>query len=140
MESRRDVSRGHVWAIILAGGEGERVRPFVERWLGRPRPKQYCSFVGTRSMFQHTLDRAVRVTAPDRVVVVAVRGHEAEIRDQLKSRRVGCVLFQPANCDTAAGMFFPLTSIRACHPQATAVFYPSDHFMYPEDRFLVRVQ
>ncbi len=39
-----------LWSIVLAGGEGERLRPFVERWLGRHRPKQYCAFVGTRSM------------------------------------------------------------------------------------------
>ena len=57
-----------LWSIILAGGEGSRVSTFVHRWLGRPTPKQYCAFVGTRSMFQHTLDRASRLTPPDRIV------------------------------------------------------------------------
>jgi hypothetical protein len=46
-----------LWSIILAGGEGTRLRSLVHRWLGRPKPKQYCAFVGTRSLFQHTLDR-----------------------------------------------------------------------------------
>lgn len=31
--------RGHAWSIVLAGGEGERVKPLVQRWLGRHRPK-----------------------------------------------------------------------------------------------------
>jgi len=47
-------SKKALWSIILAGGEGERTRPFIERWLGYHRPKQYCSFVGNRSMLQHT--------------------------------------------------------------------------------------
>ena len=61
---------GQLWSIILAGGEGTRVSTLVHRWLGRPKPKQYCAFVGTRSMFQHTLDRASRLTPPDRMVTV----------------------------------------------------------------------
>lgn len=41
-----------LWSIILAGGEGTRLRALVHCWLGRPKPKQYCAFVGTRSMFR----------------------------------------------------------------------------------------
>jgi mannose-1-phosphate guanylyltransferase len=44
--------------------DGERLRPFVQRWLGRHKPKQYCTFIGTRSMFQHTLDRSDRILLP----------------------------------------------------------------------------
>lgn len=47
----------YLWSIILAGGNGERLRPMVQSWLGQPRPKQYCTFLGTRSMLEHTLDR-----------------------------------------------------------------------------------
>ncbi|MBI3357845.1 MAG: NTP transferase domain-containing protein [Nitrospirae bacterium] len=64
---------GQLWSIILAGGEGTRLSSLVHRWLGRPKPKQYCAFVGTRSMFQHTLDRAARLTPPDRMVTVVAR-------------------------------------------------------------------
>ena len=47
-----------LWSIVLAGGEGERVRLLVQRWLGQRRPKQYCTYVGTRSMFQYTFSWA----------------------------------------------------------------------------------
>ena len=53
-----------LWSIILAGGEGNRTRPFIEQWLGRHKPKQYCTFVGNRSMLQHTFDRADRLVRP----------------------------------------------------------------------------
>lgn len=129
-----------LWSIILAGGEGSRMSAFVHRWLGRPTPKQYCAFVGTRSMFQHTLDRASRLTPPDRMVTVVARSHRHDALAQWGDLRGGTILFQPANRDTAAGLFLPLTYIRARAPEATVVLYPSDHFVYPEDRFLDAVR
>jgi len=129
-----------VWSIILAGGEGTRLRALVHRWLGRPKPKQYCAFVGTRSMFQHTLDRASRLTPPERMVTVVAHGHRHDALAQLDGRGGNTMLFQPANRDTAAGVFLPLTYIRARAPQATVVLYPSDHFVYPEERFLETVR
>lgn len=125
-----------LWSIILAGGEGRRMSSLVQRWLGRPIPKQYCTFVGTRSMFQHTLDRASKLTPPNRIVTVVAQSHRREALAQLDGTGGSTMLFQPANRDTAAGVFLPLTYIRARTPQATVVLYPSDHFVYPEDRFL----
>lgn len=126
----------HLWSIILAGGEGGRVASFVYRWLGRPLPKQYCSFVGTRSMFQHTLDRAARITPPTRTVTVVSRAHRQEALIQLGRRPMGTLLFQPADRNTAAAIFLPVTYIRARDPGASVVVFPSDHFVYPEHRFL----
>lgn len=40
----RTSSRGSRWVIVLAGGEGERLRPLVQSLLGCHRPKQYCAF------------------------------------------------------------------------------------------------
>lgn len=130
----------HRWSIIPAGGEGTRVSSLIHRWLGRPTPKQYCAFVGTRSMFQHTLDRAAKLTQPERIVTVVAHSHRRDALAQLEGRRGSTILFQPANRDTAAGVFLPLTYIRAKAPQATVVLYPSDHFVYPEARFLDRVR
>lgn len=128
------------WAIVLAGGEGERVRSLVRRWLGRHRPKQYCTFVGTRSMFQHTVDRALELAPPERIVTVIARGHRDDALAQLDGRPIRKVLLQPKNRDTAAGIFLPLAYIRAQDPDATVVIFPADHFVHPEDRFLDIVQ
>ncbi len=128
------------WAIVLAGGEGTRMQPLVRRWLGINRPKQYCAFVGSRSMFQHTVDRAAVLTAPERIVAVVARDHCGEILTQLQGRSVGQVIYQPRNCETAAGLFLPLTYIHALAPDATVVIFPSDHFVHPEDRFLNAVR
>jgi mannose-1-phosphate guanylyltransferase len=137
---KNGAERGNVWSIVLAGGDGVRTKEFIRRWLGHEKPKQYCTFVGSRSMFQHTLDRAARLTPWERVVVVAARHHQYEIWPQLNGRPAGMVLFQPKNVDTAAGIFLPLTFILERDPDATVVIYPSDHFISPEDSFLSSVK
>ena len=125
-----------LWSIILAAGDGERVEPFVHRWLGRPQPKPYCTFVGTRSMFQHTLDRAAKVTSPQRTVTVVARAHRHEALAQLNGRQTGRLLLEPAPRNTAASIFLPLTYIRARDPDAMVVVFPSDHFVHPEGDYL----
>lgn len=131
---------GSVWSIVLAGGDGMRSQEFVRRWMGVAKPKQYCTFVGTRSMFQHTIDRAAMLTPWERVVVVAGRHHQREVWTQLDDRAPGLTLLQPANLDTAAGILLPLTYILARDPGATVAIFPSDHFVYPEDRFMENVE
>jgi mannose-1-phosphate guanylyltransferase len=129
------IQNKHLWSIILAGGEGERLRQFVHRWLGYHKPKQYCTFIGKRSMFQHTLDRADRLASPGRKVIVIARTHNQEALGQLDGREIGELTIQPENRDTAAGVFLPLTHVLVRDPEATVVIYPSDHFVFPEHRF-----
>lgn len=91
-------------------------------------------------MFQHTLHRAAKLTPLDRMVTVVAHGHGNEPWTQFDGIPGIQVLRQPLNRDTAAGIFLPLAYIRVRDPKATVVLYPSDHFVYPEDRFLKVVQ
>src|SRR5512146_1246687 len=95
-----EVKDDRLWSIILAGGEGERLRPFIQKWLGRHTPKQYCAFVGRRSMLQHTIDRADRIAKPDQKTTVIARSHEPDARRQFDQRQCGIIIKQPANRDT----------------------------------------
>lgn len=131
--------RNRLWSIVLAGGEGERIRPVVESWLGRRLPKQYCTFVGTRSLFQHTLDRADSLSTSEHRVTVMAKTHRQHAHTQFQKRESGKVLLQPANRGTTAGIILPLTYVRAIDPNATVVIYPSDHFVYPEEGFIEHV-
>lgn len=129
-----------LWSIILAGGDGERTRPFIEKWLGYPKPKQYCTFVGTRSMLQHTLDRADRLGANHQKITVVSQAHQGYASEALEGQQAGQVILEPDYYGTAAGIFLPLTYVRAWDPKATVVIFPSDHFVFPEDRFLEAVE
>jgi mannose-1-phosphate guanylyltransferase len=129
----------HLWSIVLAGGEGTRLAPMIREWLAEERPKQYCAFTGTRSMLQHTVDRADWLSAPSQRVTVVGARHEDMARNQLDDRG-GMLIVQPDNRDTAPGVFLPLTYVRAANPDATVVIYPSDHFVYPEGQLIEAVR
>ena len=127
-------------AIVLAGGDGMRLRPLTERWLGRHVPKQYCAFSGTRSMLDHTLDRAAALCDPSRILTVVGRAHRAVRRERAPRASDGTFIEQPANLDTAPGVLLGLAHALHRDPDATVVILPSDHFVYPEPRFVAQVQ
>ncbi len=129
-----------LWSIILSGGEGQRMRPHIEQWLGRHIPKQYCTFVGTRSMLQHTWDRADLPTHPFQKITVLAPTHQAFVWPETQPVTAGRFVFQPKNRNTAAGVFLPLTYVRSWNPEATVIIYPSDHFVYPEELFMKHVE
>ncbi|MDH4082282.1 MAG: sugar phosphate nucleotidyltransferase [Nitrospira sp.] len=129
----------HLWSIVLAGGEGTRLAPMIREWLGEDRPKQYCTFTGTRSMLQHTVDRVDRLAAPTQRVTVVGASQEETARNQLDDRG-GLLVVQPANRDTAPGVFLPLSYVRAADPDATVVIYPSDHFVHPETQLVEAIR
>ena len=84
-------------AIVLAAGSGERLRPVTERWLGEHRPKQYCTFVGTRSMLQHTLDRVKTVVPQRNIVTVIAQEHERYLAGAVPAPFPGTLVRQPSN-------------------------------------------
>jgi hypothetical protein len=47
----------HEWAVILAGGDGTRLRELSYKVSGDYRPKQFCEFFGGKSLLAHTRDR-----------------------------------------------------------------------------------
>lgn len=124
----------HVWSIILPGHENPTLTSQIRDWFGHPLPKQFCSFMGTRSMFQHTVDRADRITFPEQKVAV-VDQDQRHMTWQQMGRRTGRIIVQPDRRHSAATVFFPLTYIRVWDPKGIVVLYPADHFIHPEPEF-----
>ena len=47
MQTKRST---HAWALLLAGGDGTRLRNLTVRIAGDDRPKQYCPIIGEFSV------------------------------------------------------------------------------------------
>ncbi|MBI2088069.1 MAG: NTP transferase domain-containing protein [Deltaproteobacteria bacterium] len=128
-------------AIVLAGGEGKRLRPFVQRLRGDDLPKQYVKLAGERSLLETTLGRVERLIRPERVFVVSNSHHlkYPEARRQIAERPHGTVILQPANKDTGAGIFVSLMHVLKRYPEAGVAIFPSDHFVENDALFIEHV-
>ena len=128
--------------IVLAAGEGTRLRRYIQQVRGKTLPKQYVNFVGKRSMLEHTFDRAERLILSDRLFTVIGRDHldHPEVRRQLAHRPSGTVVIQPANKDTGPGLLLPLIRLCRQYPRSIVAVFPSDHYVLEEDLFMHYVQ
>ena len=127
------------WAVVLAGGEGRRLRPLVRRLFGENRPKQYVQLLGPASLLRQTLDRVGRLIPPERTVVVSRDEHAGYIARELADGPMPHVLLQPCDRGTGAAVLVAAHMIQRRDPDATVVVVPSDHFIREEDRFLSHV-
>lgn len=128
-----------LWGIVLAGGEGARLKKFVRECLGSEAPKQFCAFVGQRTMLEHTVHRATMLIPRSRVVVVATAHHRRYMEEYLGPASPELVLLQPIQRDTAPGILLPLAHVLHQNPHAIVVVLPSDHFVQPGRRFMEAV-
>lgn len=122
----------HAWVLVLAGGEGRRLRELTRDPRGRTVPKQYCDFGTGRSLLGRTLDRALMLARHDRVVAVVSAAHREWWERELDAIPPENIVVQPENRGTAAGILLPLLHIAARDPLATVVVLPSDHHVADE--------
>jgi len=124
--------------LVLAGGEGKRLQPFIKSLGKGTLPKQYVNFIGTRSMLEHTLQRAEKLIPSARVLTVITESHlkYPEVREQCSSRPIDTVIVQPENKETGPGLLFPLIHLYKRYPNSLVLVLPSDHFIWEEDRLM----
>jgi mannose-1-phosphate guanylyltransferase len=124
--------------IVLAGGDGKRLQPFIKSLGKGALPKQYVNFIGTRSMLEHTLKRAEKLIPSVRVLTVITESHlrYPEVREQCSSRPKDTVIVQPENKETGPGLMFPLMHLYKRYPNSLVLVLPSDHFICQEDRLM----
>ena len=138
-QGRADAEAQHCWAVILAGGEGMRLRSLVRQVLGADRPKQYARLLGPRTLLRQTLDRVALAIPEERTLVVTVRRHAGYIAEEFAGCSHPRVLAQPLERGTAAGVLYPAHWIAWRNPEATVAIFPSDHFLLGETRFMAHV-
>ena len=117
-----------LWGLVLAGGDGVRLRELTRVLTGRPMPKQYCRIIDDRSLLELTLSRIAPLVSQAQTLVILNRDHLALAEPQLAAIPDRNRIVQPDNRDTGPGILRSLLHLaRIAPPGATAVILPSDH-------------
>jgi mannose-1-phosphate guanylyltransferase len=140
MEQEGGRDAGQRWVVLLAAGEGSRVRKMTSGPDGVEVPKQFYAWGGTESMLQWTLKRSAAVAPLKRTVAVVAGQHRRWWKDQLSDLPVDNVLVQPKNRGTGAGILFPVLEILRRDPRATVAVMPTDHHVEHEPRLQVAIE
>ncbi len=125
-------SANATWVIVLAGGEGSRLRHLTTTPSGVTVPKQFCSLSGGPSLLRQTIERAAALVPRDRIVVVVSEAHRPFWRDELGDLPLENVVIQPESRGTAPGILLPALRIRRDDPGARVLVLPSDHHVDDE--------
>ena len=120
-----------LWALVMAGGTGERLWPLSRR----KHPKQTLRFGTSHSLLQVTVERLQKMIPAQRIVVVTTKRQEKIIRKQLPHLPKHHILLEPASRNTAAAIGLGTIAILKEDPQAVIVVSPADHVIRPQRRF-----
>ena len=131
-------STAHV--LILAGGDGTRLRSVTRALARDDRPKQFCALVGREPLLVETARRAAVVARSEDTLLVLTRRHEEYYRELLADVSPASLVVQPDNRGTAAAVLYGLLRIAARAPDASVVILPSDHWVSDDAAFMRYVQ
>lgn len=120
------------WSIILAAGDGNRLRSLTTA-NGVAVPKQFCSLDGGHSLLQEALLRAERISQPGRICTIVAAQHRRWWSAPLAALPAENITVQPENRGTAVGVLLPLLRLELRDPSARVVLLPSDHHVRDED-------
>lgn len=115
----------HVYFVILAGGDGERLWPLSRK----NKPKQLLSLYGNKTLLEQAVERvSLLVPSKDTLWITTSASHEAAVRECVGDS-VGTILVEPFARNTAAAVVFSCEQIYQRDPQAHVVFLPADPFI-----------
>jgi mannose-1-phosphate guanylyltransferase len=127
-------------AIILAGGEGARLRALTRALTGDDRPKQFCAVMGEHTLLEQTRRRVAMLVPPDRTLTVVTRRHERYYAEALDDVPARLIVAQPDNRGTAPAIVYALLRLVAIAPESLVALFPSDHFVSDDAGFMATVE
>ena len=121
----------HAYAVIMAGGRGERFWPLSTT----QRPKQLLSLVGDRSLLGQAVERLDGLIPPDRIFIVTNADLVDATREAAPELPPENVVGEPVGRDTAAAVALGTALVKARDPKGVFAILTADHVMGKLDLF-----
>lgn len=112
-----------LFALILAGGSGERFWPLSRR----TRPKQLLKLVSNKTLLEETIDRLDELVPRERILILTNVEQEAAVRALLPNFPQENIVAEPTKRDTAAAIALATAWVAKRDHQATMLVLPADH-------------
>jgi mannose-1-phosphate guanylyltransferase len=112
-----------IYALILAGGSGERFWPLSRR----ARPKQLLRLVSKQALLEEAVARVDGWVPRERILVLTNIEQEKAVRELLKGFPKESILAEPAKRDTAAAVALGAGWVAMRDHAATMIILPADH-------------
>lgn len=123
----------HIHPVILCGGSGTRLWPRSRK----DRPKPFLPLLGSRTLFQQSLDRAGNSALFAPPTIVAGAAHYSLIEAQAERSHGARLIVEPAAKNTAPAIAL---AAHALAEDAIMLVCPSDHYIADETAFLEGVE
>src|SRR5213082_2366180 len=120
-----------IYALILAGGSGERFWPLSRR----ARPKQLLRLVSDKTLLEETLGRLEGLVAPDHTLILTNTDQESAVRKLLGGFPKENIIAEPAKRDTAAAVALGTGWVVARDHAGTMLVLPADHIIANQEAF-----
>lgn len=119
-------STEHVYAVVLVGGKGKRLRPLSTDI----KPKAFLSITRDgKTMFGRTVERISRMIPESNIVVVANSSHTGLVKKYFKGILKDNLLLEPVSRNTAPAVAYASAVLNARDPDAILVMLPADHYV-----------
>lgn len=120
-----------IYALILAGGSGQRFWPLSRR----ARPKQLLRLISQRSLLEETVTRLEGLVPWERILILTNVEQETGVRALLPDFPQENIVAEPAKRDTAAAIALGAGWVAARDHSATMLVLPADHVIANGDAF-----
>ncbi len=134
-----EMGKQHRWGVILAGGEGTRLRSLTQLVSCEDKPKQFCCLLGAGSLFTLARKRIAESVLPHQTLFVLLKSHEHFYAKELEDVPAAQMIVQPANRGTLPAVLCSLLRIKRLDPRGVVALFPSDHYYSDESDFLAAV-
>ena len=123
--------RSHNYAVILAGGRGERFWPLSTT----ARPKQFISLFGGRPLIALALERLEGVVPPERTLIITAADLLEATADVARHLPPENMIGEPVPRDTAAACALACGLVAARDPEGVVAILTADQLMADIETF-----